>query len=128
MSMLRAQKNANAASGLASGTESVASSGFLKSYGNYVGGTLSLLWIGLAVYSAYYITKLNTQSAKSYYWAGPGVLGFLVLIANGYYMVNKNKGDEQAKQSVKSTYANITLSPFYLIVIGLGLAIALSIK
>lgn len=126
--MLRAQRNANVASGLVSGTEAVASSGFLKSYGNYLGGTLSLLWVGLAIYSAYYITNLNTQSAKSYYWTGPGILGFLVLIANGYYMLNKNKGDDQAKQSVKSTYANITLSPFYLIMIGLALAIVLSIK
>lgn len=128
MSMLRAQRNADAASGLASGTEAVASSGFLKNYGNYLGGTLSFLWTGLAIYSAYLITKLSSESKKSYYWAGPGILVLLVLIANGYYMVNKNNEDEEKHKSVKSTYANITLVPIYLIVIGLGLAILFNMK
>ena len=121
--MLRAQSNANAASSLASGTEAAASSGFLKNYGNYVGGTLSIMWTSLAIYSAYLIVKLKPDSKNPYFWAGPGILGLLVLVANVYYISNKNKGNEEDEQSVKSTYANITLVPFYIVILGLGFAV-----
>ncbi len=130
MSLLRAQRNADVASGLASGTEAVASSGFLKSYGNYLGGLFSLLWTGLAVYSGLEINKMDSSSNpnKKYYWAGPGILILLVLIANGYYLTKKSNVDEEVVQSVKSTYANITLVPIYLIVLGLGLMIMFNLK
>ncbi len=129
MSYLRAQRNADVASGLASGTESLASSGFLKSYGNYLGGLFSLLWIGLAIYSGLEINKMDSISSpnKKYYWAGPGILILLVLIANGYYLTKKSNKDEEVK-SARSTYANITLVPIYLIVLGLGLMIIFNFK
>jgi|LauGreDrversion4_2_1035121.scaffolds.fasta_scaffold110125_2 hypothetical protein len=129
MSYLRAQRNADVASGLASGTESLASSGFLKSYGNYLGGMFSLLWTGLAVYSGLEINKMDSSSNpnKKYYWAGPGILILLVLIANGYYLTKKSNKDEEVK-SARSTYANITLVPIYLIVLGLGLMIIFNFK
>jgi hypothetical protein len=130
MSFVRAQRNADVASGLASGTESVASSGFLKSYGNYLGGLFSLLWIGLAVYSGLEINKMDSISSpnKKYYWAGPGILILLVLIANGYYLTKKSNKDEEVVKSVRSTYANITLVPIYLIVLGLGLMIMFNLR
>ncbi len=130
MSLLRAQRNADVASGLASGTEAVASSGFLKSYGNYLGGLFSLLWTGLAVYSGLEINKMDSSSNpnKKYYWAGPSILILLVLIANGYYFSKKSNDNQELVASAKSTYANITLVPIYLIVLGLGLMIMFNLK
>lgn len=130
MSLLSYQRQADATSGLASGTEAVSSSGFLKDNGNYVGGTLSLLWSGLAIYSAYLIIKMDNIKVpnKKYYWGGPGILILLLLIANGYYWTNKNNGDEEYKKSVRSIYANISLVPVYLIVIGFGLFIIFNMR
>ena len=121
MSLLRAHMNANAAAGLAGGADAVASSGFLKSHGNYLGGTLSLIWTGLAIYSGLLVSKMDPIKTpnKKYYWAGPGILILLVLIANGYYWTKKSNDNEEEVKSVKSTYGNITLVPIYLIVLGL---------
>ena len=119
MSTLRTQRQADATSGLASGTESTASSGFLKDNGNYVGGTVSVLWTAVAIYSAYSIIKMDNIKVpnKKFHWMGPGIISLLVLVANSYYFVNKNNGDEEYKQSVRSNYANITLIPVYLVVV-----------
>ena len=123
MSTLRTQKQADATSGLASGTGAVASSGFLKDNGNYVGGTVSILWTAVAIYLAYSVIKMDKIKVpnKKYHWIGPGAITLLVLIANGYYFANKNSGDEEYKKSVRSNYANITLIPGYLVVVALVL-------
>jgi hypothetical protein len=98
-------------------------SGFLKDKGNYVGGTVSVLWTSVAIYSAYSVSKMDNIKVpnKKYHWIGPGIIFLLVLIANGYYFANKNNGDEEYKKSVRSNYANITLIPVYLVVVALVL-------
>jgi hypothetical protein len=113
---------------LASSTGAVASSGFLKTKGHYVGGIMSVLWVGLAVYLTYYIYNMENSENKKYFWAGPSVLILLVLSANTYYFVNKNKGDDENKKSTNSIYANIAISPIYLLVIALAFAIAFNMK
>jgi nitric oxide reductase large subunit len=121
--MPRSQSHANATTGLASGTQSAASSGFLKSYGNYVGGFFSTVWIGFAVYSSMLIYKLDPNQVKfnkQYLWAIPSALILFVGIANGYYF-SKTNTDPETEKSVKSNYANITLIPIYLTILVIGI-------
>ena len=104
---------------------------FRSDYGNYVGGTFSLLWTGLAVYSIYIIWSMDKSKEKNkdYYWAGPGITLLLVLIANGYYFNAKGKAkNKEELNSTKSTYANISLIPIYLIVAAVGILILVNIK
>jgi fucose 4-O-acetylase-like acetyltransferase len=113
---------------LVSSTGTVASSSFLKTKGQYVGGVMSVLWLGLAVYLTYYVYNMEKSEDKKYYYAGVSVLFLLVLSGNIYYFVARNKGDEENKKSTNSIYANIIISPIYLIVIGFAIAIAFSMK
>lgn len=120
MSLLRSQASSDLALGALDATQAAASSGVLEDYGNYIGGTLSLLWSGLAVYSIYLIWNLDESKDKNkkYMYAGPGIALLIVFIANAYYYKSKDKSEEELK-SVKSIYANITLSPIYLIIAGI---------
>ena len=82
-----------------------------------LGITLSILWISLIIFFSYYYTTLKPEDKRPYYRTGPGLVGFITLIANVYYMTNKNTVNEEDKQSVNSTYANITLAPIYLVIL-----------
>lgn len=126
MSSMSTYRNNRSGSRLVSATQAAVSSGFLKDYGNYVGGTLSFLWVSLAVYSMYVIYKTDgtKEPNKKYYWVGPGITLLLVLIANIYYFRAKNRISKiNELKSVNSTYANIALIPLYLIIVGFGLLI-----
>jgi hypothetical protein len=124
-------RNTKGVSILSDKTHEAVTSGFLKNYGNYIGGTLSLLWTGLAIYSLYIIYKLDKtkEPYKNYYWAGPGITLLIVLSANIYYFRAKNKINKQDElSSIRSIYANISLIPIYLIIVGIGLLFLFNVK
>jgi len=112
----RMQRDANVVSGVASGTEAVATSGFLQNNGNIVGGIFSLLWCTLSIFSFIYINNSDEYTNKTGYFIVPSIIFLLVLIANIYYFTTKPSSIEE-EHSAKSIYANITLIPIYLIVI-----------
>jgi hypothetical protein len=128
MSSLQSQRQAGAASGLDSVTVSVASSGFLQDYGNYVGGTFSILWTGLAIYASYIIFKMDTTKVpnKKYYLVIPSILILFVLMANGYYWTYRNNDNEEEQKTGRSRYANITLIPIYLSLISIGIGVMIN--
>lgn len=112
----RMQRDANLVSGVASGTEAVATSGFLQNNGNIVGGIFSLLWCSLSIFSFIYINNSDEYTNKTGYFIVPFIIFLLVLIANIYYLTTKPNNIEE-EHSAKSNYANITLIPIYLIII-----------
>lgn len=92
--------------------------------GNYIGIILSMLWIVLAIY-LYYIIYNSNDNTKNYYYSLPTLLILLVVIANGIYINNvnndkyKNVTEENIEfiENAKSRYANILLTPIYIIII-----------
>jgi len=92
--------------------------------GNYIGIILSMLWIVLAIY-LYYIIYNSNDNTKNYYYSVPTLLILLVVIANGIYIYNvnndkyKNVTEENTEfiENAKSRYANILLTPIYIIII-----------
>jgi hypothetical protein len=97
-----------------------------KKTGNYVGIFLSMLWIVLAIYLYYSINNLNDNTKnKNYYYIIPTLLILIVVIANGIYIYNvnnhkyKNVTEENTEfiENAKSRYANILLTPIYIIII-----------
>jgi hypothetical protein len=92
--------------------------------GNYVGILLSMLWIVLAIY-LYYIIYNSNDNTKNYYYSVPTLLILIVVIANGIYINNvnndkyKNVTEENTEfiENAKSRYANILLTPIYIIII-----------
>ena len=114
----RMQSDANAVSGVASGTQAVATSGFLQNNGNIVGGIYSLLWCSLSIFSFLYINNSDEYKNKTAYFIVPSITILLVSIANIYYLTKKTNNIEEV-HSTKSIYANITLIPIYLLIISL---------
>ena len=119
------------APGVADATQSVATSGLFKKYGNLLGGSFSLLWTVLAIYSFYHIHGLDQDDhpRKNYYWISPIILLILVIVANIYYFNAKNKvkdNDNEQTASINTIYANILLIPIYLIVIGICVLLIIS--
>jgi hypothetical protein len=112
----RMQSDANAVSGVATGAQAVATSGFLQNNGNIVGGIFSLLWCSLSIFSFIYINKSKEYTNKTPYFIVPSITILLVSIANIYYITKKPNNIEE-EHSAKSIYANITLIPIYLIII-----------
>jgi hypothetical protein len=100
--------------------------------GNYIGIILSMLWIVLAIY-LYYIIYNSNDNTKNYYYSLPTLLILLVVIANGIYIYNvnndkyKNVTEENIEfiENAKSRYANILLTPIYIIIICLIVMILL---
>jgi hypothetical protein len=92
--------------------------------GNYIGIILSMLWIVLAIY-LYYIIYNSNDNTNNYYYSVPTLLILLVVIANGIYIYNvnndkyKNVTEENTEfiENAKSRYANILLTPIYIIII-----------
>jgi hypothetical protein len=100
--------------------------------GNYIGIILSMLWIVLAIY-LYYIIYNSNDNTKNYYYSVPTLLILIVVIANGIYIYNvnndkyKNVTEENTEfiENAKSRYANILLTPIYIIIICLIVMILL---
>ncbi len=116
----RMQRDANAVSGVASGTQAVATSGFLQNNGNIIGGIYTLLWCSLSIFSFIYINNNDEYTNKTSYFILPSITILLVLIANIYYFTKKPNNIEE-EHSAKSIYANITLIPIYLLIISIVL-------
>lgn len=114
----RMQSDANAVSGVATGAQAVATSGFLQNNGNIVGGIFSLLWCSLSIFSFIYINNSDEYTNKTAYFIVPSITILLVSIANIYYLTTKPTNIEEVHSS-KSIYANITLIPIYLLIISL---------
>ncbi len=114
------QRDANAVSGVASGTQAVATSGFLQNNGNIIGGIYTLLWCSLSIFSFIYINNNDEYTNKTSYFILPSITILLVLIANIYYFTKKPNNIEE-EHSAKSIYANITLIPIYLLIISIVL-------
>ena len=123
----RMQSDANAVSGVASGTQAVATSGFLENNGNIVGGIYSLLWCSLSIFSFIHINNSDEYTNKTGYFILPSIIILLVTIANIYYLTKKPNNIEE-EHSAKSIYANITLVPIYLLIISILLMFILSRK
>lgn len=123
----RMQSDANAVSGVASGTQAVATSGFLENNGNIVGGIYSLLWCSLSIFSFIHINNSDEYTNKTGYFILPSIIILLVTIANIYYLTKKPNNIEE-EHSAKSIYANITLIPIYLLIISILLMFILSRK
>ena len=121
------QSDANAVSGVASGTQAVATSGFLENNGNIVGGIYSLLWCSLSIFSFIHINNSDEYTNKTGYFILPSIIILLVTIANIYYLTKKPNNIEE-EHSAKSIYANITLIPIYLLIISILLMFILSRK
>jgi hypothetical protein len=116
----RMQRDANAVSGVASGTQAVATSGFLQNNGNIIGGIYTLLWCSLSIFSFIYINNNDEYTNKTSYFILPSITILLVLTANIYYFTKKPNNIEE-EHSAKSIYANITLIPIYLLIISIVL-------
>lgn len=116
----RMQRDANAVSGVASGTQAVATSGFLQNNGNIIGGIYTLLWCSLSIFSFIYINNNDKYTNKTSYFILPSITILLVLTANIYYFTKKPNNIEE-EHSAKSIYANITLIPIYLLIISIVL-------
>ena len=111
------QRNSTVISGVAGGTQAVASSGFLQEHGEIVGGILSVIWFSIVMLSFKMIIKIDKikDPNKNNYLILPIILLLLTLIANVYYFTSIKKSKTiQDVQSTKSIYANITLVPIYL--------------
>jgi hypothetical protein len=123
----RMQSDANAVSGVASGTQAVATSGFLQNNGNIVGGIYSLLWCSLSIFLFIHINNSDEYTNKTAYFILPSIIILLVSIANIYYLTTKPNNIEE-EHSAKSIYANITLVPIYLLIISILLMFILGRK
>jgi hypothetical protein len=91
--------------------------------GFYLGGTLSILYTLVIIYTAYEfsgIRKYKDSTSNKYSIFGI-VAGILYVVgANAYYFSKRNKGDEYEQAKVRSNYAHITMIPIYLILLLIG--------
>jgi hypothetical protein len=121
----------NAVARVADKTVFAATSNFFRKNGNYIGGVFNTLWVGLLIYSIYFIYKLDSMEypAKKYYYVAPVVALLSIFAANVYYIhyVNKNKTSEKLDSS-RLVYANVSLVPIYLIIATLLILASFSFK
>jgi hypothetical protein len=121
----------NAVAIVADKTVFATTSNFFRKNGNYIGGVFNTLWVGLLIYSIYFIYKLDSMEypAKKYYYVAPVVALLSIFAANVYYIhyVNKNKTSEKLDSS-RLVYANVSLVPIYLIIATLLILASFSFK
>ena len=125
------QRNSTVISGVAGGTETVATSGFLQEHGEIVGGIFSVVWFSIVMLSFKMIIKIDKikDPNKNSYLIAPIILLLLTLIANLYYFTSIKKSKTiQDVQSTKSIYANITLVPIYLSILAIVIVIMINQK
>ena len=96
--------------------------GFFQKNGNYIGISLSVLWVCLASYVSYYIYNLNkyNEPNKNYYFIIPFILLFIIILSNGLYIAdiqNAKSTDPEFVGKSKTVYANVSLIPIYFIIL-----------
>jgi hypothetical protein len=106
----------NAAAGVAGGAANLATSSFLENNGGVVGGLLSIIWTALTIYVIKETMEMKEGNDmfknKIFVYIGAGVVLLGTLINNAYFFTNKS-----APKDKNSTYSNVALAPFYIIVL-----------
>ena len=106
----------NAAAGVAGGAANLATSSFLENNGGVVGGLLSIIWTALTIYIIKETMEMKEGNDmfknKIFVYIGAAVVLLGTLINNAYFLTNKS-----APKDKNSTYSNVALAPFYIIVL-----------
>ena len=106
----------NAAAGVAGGAANLATSSFLQNNGGVVGGLLSIIWTALTIYVIKETMEIKQYDKmfknKIFVYIGAAVVLLGTLINNAYYFTNKSGPKDK-----NSTYSNVALAPFYIIVL-----------
>jgi hypothetical protein len=106
----------NAAAGVAGGAANLATSSFLENNGGVVGGLLSIIWTALTIYVIKETMEMKEGNDmfknKIFVYVGAAIILLGTLINNAYFLTNKS-----APKDKNSTYSNVALAPFYIIVL-----------
>lgn len=106
----------NAAAGMAGGAANLATGSFLQDNGDKVGGLLSIIWIAITIYVIKETMEMKETEPmfknKIYVYVGAAVVILGTLINNAYFITNKSEPKDK-----NSTYANVALTPIYIIVL-----------
>ena len=106
----------NAAAGVAGGAANLATSSFLQNNGGVVGGLLSIIWTALTIYVIKETMEMKQYDKmfknKIFVYVGAAVVLLGTLINNAYYFTNKSEPKDK-----NSTYSNVAIAPFYIIVL-----------
>lgn len=91
------------------------STGFMVAPGNYIGWFMTLIWLGMTCFVLYRDIKEKTKF-NLYTYLIYGFAFFLITIPNIYYFSASKKTSDEIN-NVNTIYANLTLIPFYLMVL-----------
>lgn len=88
-------------------------SGFLSKSGQYLGYSITLIWV-IAIAASVY--KLKDGSSPNSYWAAPILLAVSTIASNAYYFSKIKEKDIKKKETANLIYFHTTLIPIYLAV------------
>ena len=130
MSVLNAVAQQNLANSSIQAGSSIANSSFLEKNGHVVAVLLSMVYISFSLYMMRNVLSKkdeNEEDKKLKYKILTGITAVIMfgIFIIGYYVKHKDDVDQKA---VRSTVANISLIPVYIIIAVIVIAVLLSLK